>query len=98
MTDLPEFDALTLDVGGVFVVPHHERLRAALAAAGLLVFVEVVKELPATLMLRPFGWDTLAVRIHAYTSEGLWAEAAWPALWLGLAGLLPVWWLVRQQR
>ncbi|MDY0021590.1 iron ABC transporter permease [Arenimonas caeni] len=73
-------------------------LRPGVVAAGLLVFVEVVKELPATLMLRPFGWDTLAVRIHAYTSEGLWAEAAWPALWLCLVGLLPVWWLVRQQK
>ncbi|KFL36563.1 ABC transporter permease [Arenimonas donghaensis] len=73
-------------------------LRPGLVAAGLLVLVEVVKELPATLMLRPFGWDTLAVKIHAYTSEGLWMQAAWPALWLCLAGLLPVWWLVRQQR
>jgi iron(III) transport system permease protein len=73
-------------------------LRPGLVAAGLLVLVEVVKELPATLMLRPFGWDTLAVKIHAYTSEGLWMQAAWPALWLCLIGLLPVWWLVRQQR
>ena len=37
MTDLPEFDALTLDVGGVFVVPHHERLHEALTAAGLAI-------------------------------------------------------------
>lgn len=73
-------------------------LRPGLVAAGLLVLVEVVKELPATLMLRPFGWDTLAVRIYAYTSEGLWMQAAWPALWLCGVGLLPVWWLVRQQR
>ena len=49
-------------------------------------------------MLRPFGWDTLAVRIYSYTSEGLWMQAAWPALWLCGVGLLPVWWLVRQQR
>lgn len=73
-------------------------LRPGLVAAALLVLVEVVKELPATLMLRPFGWDTLAVRAYAYTSEGLWAQAAWPALWLCAVGLLPVWWLVRQQR
>jgi iron(III) transport system permease protein len=73
-------------------------LRPGLVAAVLLVLVETVKELPATLMLRPFGWDTLAVKIHAYTSEGLWAQAAWPALWLCAVGLLPVWWLVRQQR
>jgi iron(III) transport system permease protein len=73
-------------------------LRPGLVAAALLVFVETVKELPATLMLRPFGWDTLAVRIYSHTSEGLWAQAAWPALWLVGVGLLPVWWLVRQQR
>ncbi|KAA2285255.1 ABC transporter permease [Arenimonas fontis] len=72
-------------------------LRPGLIAAALLVLVEVVKELPATLMLRPFGWDTLAVKVYAYTSEGLWQQAAWPGLWLCLVGLLPVWWLVRQQ-
>ena len=73
-------------------------LRPGLVAALLLVLVEAVKELPATLMLRPFGWDTLAVRIYSHTTEGLWAQAAWPALWLCAVGLLPVWWLVREQR
>ncbi|MFN3844014.1 MAG: ABC transporter permease [Rehaibacterium terrae] len=73
-------------------------LRPGLVAGALLVLVEVMKELPATLMLRPFGWDTLAIRIYAYAAEGLWMEAAWPALLLSLVGLLPVWWLVRQQR
>lgn len=72
-------------------------LRPSVLAALLLVAIEVMKELPATLMLRPFGWDTLAVRIHALTSEGLWREAALPALFLVLAGLLPVWLLVRLQ-
>jgi iron(III) transport system permease protein len=47
-------------------------LRPSLFAGALLVAVETMKEMPATLMLRPFGWDTLAVKIHAYTSEGLW--------------------------
>lgn len=73
-------------------------LRPGLVAAVLLVLVETVKELPATLMLRPFGWDTLAVKIYSHTAEGLWAQAAWPALWLCAVGLVPVWWLVRQQR
>lgn len=73
-------------------------LRPGLVAGALLVLVEVMKELPATLMLRPFGWDTLAIRVYAHTAEGLWAQAAWPALLLSLAGLAPVWWLVRQQR
>jgi iron(III) transport system permease protein len=72
-------------------------LRPSVLAAALLVLVETMKEMPATLMLRPFGWDTLAVRIHAYTSEGLWQSAAAPALVLVAVGLLPVWWLVRQQ-
>jgi iron(III) transport system permease protein len=70
-------------------------LRPSLLAALLLVGVEAMKEMPATLMLRPFGWDTLAVKIYGYTSEGLWKEAAWPALLLVAAGLLPVRWLVR---
>lgn len=73
-------------------------LRPSVLAAVLLVLVETMKEMPATLMLRPFGWDTLAVRIHAYTSEGLWQSAAAPALVLVAVGLLPVWWLVRQQK
>ncbi|MBX3725799.1 MAG: iron ABC transporter permease [Xanthomonadales bacterium] len=72
-------------------------LRPSVLAALLLVAIEVMKELPATLMLRPFGWDTLAIRIYALTSEGLWREAARPALGLVLAGLLPIWWLVRLQ-
>lgn len=87
-------------------VPTRERLRRivlpllrpGLVAAVLLVIVETVKELPATLMLRPFGWDTLAVKIYSHTTEGLWQLAAWPALWLCAVGLVPVWWLVRQQR
>jgi iron(III) transport system permease protein len=74
------------------VLPH---LRPSVFAALLLVLVETMKEMPATLMLRPFGWDTLAVRIYGYTSEGLWAEAAWPALLLVAIGLLPVWLLGR---
>ena len=72
-------------------------LRPSLLAALLLVGVEAMKEMPATLMLRPFGWDTLAVKIHGYTSEGLWKEAAWPSLLLVAAGLLPVRWLVRMR-
>jgi iron(III) transport system permease protein len=91
-----------LDSARVLGVPASTRLRRVvlpllrpgLVAAVLLVLVEAVKELPATLMLRPFGWDTLAVRIYSHTSEGLWAQAAWPALWLVAVGLLPVWLLV----
>lgn len=66
------------------------------AAAALVLFVEALKELPATLMLRPFNWDTLAVRTHAYASDERLASAALPALLITLAGLLPVILLSRQ--
>ncbi|MCR4346356.1 MAG: iron ABC transporter permease [Sulfuricaulis sp.] len=71
-------------------------LRTGLLSASLLVFVEVMKEMPATLLLRPFGWDTLATRIFEMTSEGQWERAALPALTLVLAGLIPVVMLVRR--
>jgi len=62
----------------------------------LLMFVEVMKELPATLMLRPFGWDTLAVRIFELTSEGEWEVAALPAVLLVAVGILPVIYLIKK--
>ena len=65
-------------------------LKPGLITGGILVFVDVMKEMPATLLLRPYGWDTLAVRIYEMTSEGEWERAALPALTLVLAGLLPV--------
>jgi iron(III) transport system permease protein len=71
-------------------------LRTGLLSAGLLVLIEVMKEMPATLLLRPFGWDTLATRIFEMTSEGEWERAALPALTLVFAGLLPVILLVRR--
>ncbi len=71
-------------------------LRPGLLTALLLVMVDVMKEMPATLLLRPFGWDTLAVRIYELTSEGEWERAALPAVTLVLAGLLPVILLVRK--
>jgi len=71
-------------------------LRPGLLTGALLVFVDVMKEMPATLLLRPFGWDTLAVRIFEMTSEGEWERAALPALTLVLVGLVPVILLVRR--
>ena len=61
----------------------------------ILVIVDVMKEMPITLMTRPFGFDTLAVKIFELTSEGEWERAALPALTLILAGLLPVMLLTR---
>ena len=65
-------------------------LRGGLLTAAALVFVDVMKEMPITLMTRPFGWDTLAVRIFEMTSEGEWERAALPSIALVLAGLLPI--------
>jgi iron(III) transport system permease protein len=70
-------------------------LRGALGAALLLVFVDVMKEMPITLMMRPFGWDTLAVRVFELTREGEWQRAAQPSLVIVAMGLLPVIWLSR---
>lgn len=74
---------------------HIPMLRPGLVTALILVFVDVMKEMPATLIMRPFGWDTLAVRIYSMTAEGQWERAALPALTLLLAGLIPVLLLVR---
>jgi iron(III) transport system permease protein len=69
---------------------HLPLMRGGLATALVLVFVETMKEMPATLLLRPFGLNTLAVEIWERTSEAMWQEAAPPALAIVLAGLLPV--------
>ncbi len=71
-------------------------LRSGWLGASLLVFVEVMKEMPITLMTRPFGWDTLAVRVFEMSAEGMWDRAALPSLCIVAAGLLPVVLLVRQ--
>ena len=62
----------------------------AMATAGLLVFTEVMRELPATLLLRPLGGDTLAVAVWQATTESLYETAALPALLIVLVGLGPV--------
>ena len=67
-----------------------------LVTAFLLALVEIAKELPATLMLRPFGWETLAVRIYELTSEAQWELAALPSLVLVVLGAIPVFLLIRK--
>ena len=69
---------------------HLPMLRSTLLAAALLVFVDVVKELPATLILRPFDFDTLAVRVYQLASDERLAEASTGALAIIVIGLLPV--------
>lgn len=77
---------------------HLPLLAPSLFVGAALVLVDVMKEMPITLMTRPFGWDTLAVRIFELTSEGQWEAAALPALALVLAGLPPLILLNRQTR
>jgi iron(III) transport system permease protein len=74
---------------------HLPMLRVSLLTAAALTFVDIMKELPITLMTRPFGWDTLAVRVFEMTSEGEWERAALPAAAIALVGLLPVLFLIR---
>ena len=69
---------------------HFPLLRTSFLTAFLLVFAEVIKELPATLILRPFNFDTLAVSAYIYASEERMYEAAAPAIAIVLAGLLPI--------
>jgi iron(III) transport system permease protein len=89
----PRLDEASLALGagtsGTIWRVHRPLLLRAGAVAALLVFVDVVKEMPITLMTRPSGFETLALRVHQFTSEGLWAEAAFPALLIGMVGIAP---------
>jgi iron(III) transport system permease protein len=74
---------------------HLPLLRGSLLTALLLVFVDVLKELPTTLILRPFNFNTLAVRTFELASDERLADAALPALAIVIIGLLPVILLMR---
>ncbi|NJM96438.1 MAG: iron ABC transporter permease [Phormidesmis sp. RL_2_1] len=69
---------------------HTPLMTSSLLTAVMLVFVDVMKELPATLVMRPFNFDTLAVRVYQYASDERLVEAAAPALTILIVGLLPV--------
>lgn len=90
----PSFDdsARMLGTGGLDLLRrvHWPLLRRSTAAAALLVFVDVMKELPATLVLRPFNSDTLAVVAYQLARDERLGEAALPSLALVLVGLIPV--------
>jgi iron(III) transport system permease protein len=75
---------------------HLPILKSGIFTAGALVFVDVMKEMPITLMTRPFGWVTLSVRIFEMTSEGAWEQAALPAVALVISGLIPIILFMRQ--
>jgi iron(III) transport system permease protein len=69
---------------------HLPLLRGSLLMALLLVFVDVLKELPATLVMRPFNFDTLAVRTYTLAMDERLGEAAWPALLIVAVAAIPV--------
>ena len=75
---------------------HLPLLRGSLLAAAVLAFVDLMKELPITLMTRPFGFETLAVRVFEMAAEGEWERAALPAALIVAAGILPVVLLARR--
>ena len=82
---------------GTFRRVHLPLLRPAIGASALLVFVDTMKELPATLLLRPVNFDTLATWLYAEAARGTYEEGAVAALAIVLAGLLPVILLARHQ-
>ncbi|MCG8478671.1 MAG: iron ABC transporter permease [Spirochaetales bacterium] len=74
---------------------HIPLISRGMFAGAALVFVDVMKELPVTLLLRPFGMDTLAIWAYLLAAEGFWEAAAVPSLSILVAGLVPVFILVR---
>lgn len=90
----PEMDEIAKTNGlsqtGIVKKIHMPIMRGSLLTALLLVFVEVLKELPATLILRPFNFNTLAVRTYELANEERLADAAIPALAIVIIGIIPV--------
>ncbi|ALK10213.1 Putative 2-aminoethylphosphonate transport system permease protein PhnU [Blastochloris viridis] len=83
---------------GVMSAIHLPLLRASLAGAALLVFVDCMKELPATLLLRPLNFDTLATLLYGEAARGTYEDGAIAALLIVAIGLVPVAVLVRLGR
>ena len=75
---------------------HLPLLRRSLLTAGLLVFIDTMKELPATLVMRPFNFDTLATQAYTLASDERLAEASTASLAIVAVGLLPLIFLCRQ--
>jgi len=76
--------------GGTLIRVHMPIMKGSLLTAGLLVFVDVMKELPATMIVRPFNFDTLAVRVYTLASDERLGEASTSALIIVLVGIIPV--------
>ena len=65
-------------------------LRGTLITAALVVFVDCMKELPATLILRPFNYETLATYVYQFASDEMLQHSALPSLIIVLAGIIPI--------
>ncbi|WP_407874848.1 ABC transporter permease [Qipengyuania nanhaisediminis] len=98
----PSLDAAARSLGAgparVLARIYAPLLSPSLAAAAALVFIDTLRELPATLILRPFNLETLATRTYRLASDERLVEASVPALILLVAGLLPVLLLTREKR
>jgi iron(III) transport system permease protein len=81
--------------GMIFLLLHLPLIRGGALTAGLIVFVDCMKELPTTLILRPFNFETLATQVYQFASDELIEQAALGALSIVLCGLIPVMLLVR---
>ncbi len=90
----PNMDAAARSLGrskfATLIEVHSPLMRGSLLTAGLIVFVDVVKELPATLIMRPFNFDTLAIQAYRLASDERLAEASTASLMIVATGLLPV--------
>jgi iron(III) transport system permease protein len=76
-------------------------MKTSILTSLILVISEIIKELPATLILRPFNFDTLAVTTYIYAAEERMFEAATPAMMIVLIGLIPIFFLskiIRESR
>lgn len=76
--------------GKTLVKVHLPMLRGTLITAALVVFVDCMKELPATLILRPFNYETLATYVYQFASDEQLYHSALPALIIVLAGIIPI--------
>ena len=94
----PQLDAVARTLGnspaGVLRRVHLPLLRPAVLSGLLLVFIDVMKELPATLILRPFNFETLATRVYRLASDERLSEASTAAVIIVALGLLPTIWLL----
>ena len=83
---------------GILWRVHFPLLRPAIISAALLIFVDCMKELPATLLLRPLNMETLATQLYAEASRGTYEDGAIAALLIVLVGLIPVILLARMSK